>query len=98
MNKARLRKEYLEKRLALSSEEKKRAEESVSRRFFDLLDVSGVRLLHHYVPMSSKAEFDPRLILEYATRLHPGIRFAVRGRSKRGRLASSTLPRTCSQR
>jgi len=71
-----LRKEYLDKRLALSAKELKRRNEAILKHF-TRINFSEVRYLHSYLPIREKNEVDTQLLIEWVKENQPGIRIVV---------------------
>src|SRR5690606_39833410 len=71
-----LRKEYLDKRLALSTKELKRRNEAILKHF-TRINFSEVRYLHSYLPIREKNEVDTQLLIEWVKENQPGIRIVV---------------------
>ena len=75
MTKEELRSLYRKKRMMLSRSERALAERNVCKRFFERIDVSNARLVHHY--LSRDDEFDPSEIVEGVRSRVPSVQFAV---------------------
>jgi 5-formyltetrahydrofolate cyclo-ligase len=58
MNKSELRRTYLEKRAALTSDERAGASKEIARRFFDAFDLVDVGKLHCYLSIDEFGEVD----------------------------------------
>lgn len=73
MNKNDIRKLYLTKRLALSSDEVKQLSRKIAGHFIKQFPAEIVRALHTYIPITSKNEPDTRLITDLLGRNVPNI-------------------------
>lgn len=71
-----LRKEYLEKRLALSAKELKKGNEAILKHFCRI-DFGKVRYLHSYLPIREKNEVDTLLLIDWLKENYPAIRIVV---------------------
>lgn len=77
MTKAEARKIFLQKRLALSEAEYLHLNQLLCDRFFALTDLSGVSVLHIFLPIAQKKEPDTWLIADRMRREFPQIHLAV---------------------
>lgn len=73
MNKAELRREYLEKQKLLSEEERESASKRIADNFFSGFDLGGVRALHSFIPIKKFNEVNTRVILAKLWRGFPHI-------------------------
>lgn len=73
MTKSELRKIYLEKRSAISAAEVSDASRRIADRFFETVDLSGVRTLHCFISIPKFNEVDTSLIYERAWRDFPDV-------------------------
>lgn len=71
-----LRKEYLEKRLALPAKELARRNEAILKHFCRI-DFREVRYLHSYLPIREKNEMNTILLIDWLKENHPEIRVVV---------------------
>jgi 5-formyltetrahydrofolate cyclo-ligase len=76
LRKADLRKIYLQKRKELSEKDFKLLNQQIADQF-KLLDLSGVKLLHIFLPIIEKHEIDTYLIINWLLDNHPEINIAV---------------------
>ena len=87
MTKEELRKTYIEKRAALSEAEYSQLNFQLYQNFFANVDLSFIRVLHIFLPITSKKEVDTWLIIDRIKREYPHIRIAIpRLNSKTGGL------------
>src|SRR5687767_12917132 len=77
MTKQELRKIYLEKRISLSESEYKNMNAKIADVFFSALDLSGIKVLHTFLPIEKTREPDTWLIIEKIQKLHPSINISV---------------------
>lgn len=77
MNKAELRKIYLEKRQALSEGERAQFNLGIYHQFFAWPMLNFIRQLHIYLPLEEKAEPDTWQILDRLRREHAHIRLII---------------------
>jgi 5-formyltetrahydrofolate cyclo-ligase len=77
MTKANLRKEYLQKRVALSDEDYFRYNRQLYELFFSCVDLSLIHVLHTFLPMAKKKEPDTWLIVDRIRREFPHIRLSI---------------------
>lgn len=75
MDKYRLRKEYLERRIALTDAERSKLDDLLLIQL-QRTALPFVRTLLNYVPMEHKAEPDTHLFVRYLGFLYPGLRTA----------------------
>lgn len=73
MNKAELRKIYLDRRKNLSPEQRAEKSARIARRFFERFDWRGVRTLHGFLPIEKFGEINTLLIFERVWREHPHV-------------------------
>ncbi|WP_419802307.1 5-formyltetrahydrofolate cyclo-ligase [Mucilaginibacter sp.] len=73
MNKAGLRKIYLEKRLQLSEAEHQTLNQQLLQQFMQL-DFGGIKAVHIFLPMLQYKEPDTRLLLNFLQKKHPQIK------------------------
>ena len=87
MTKQDLRKLYLEKRAALSEADVAQLSFQIYQNFFSNIDLSFVRVLHTFLPITSKREVDTWLIIDRIRREFPQIRLSIpRVNNKTGEL------------
>ncbi|HMP98134.1 MAG TPA: 5-formyltetrahydrofolate cyclo-ligase [Cyclobacteriaceae bacterium] len=77
MTKQELRKIYLAKRAALSEAEYLHMNRQICEQFFFNFDLSFIKVIHTYLPISSKREPDTWLIIDRIRREYPHIRIAI---------------------
>lgn len=77
MKKEELRKIYLNKRKALSTTEHSQLSQRLCDQFFNTVDLTGVNVLHIYLPIESKHEPDTWLIINRIRKEFPHIRFSI---------------------
>ena len=72
MNKASIRKDFLKKRAELNKAEFERLNTLIFEQFKQL-DLSGVKVLHAFLPISGKHEIDTWPIINWLWKQHPNI-------------------------
>lgn len=77
MTKQELRKLYFQKRQALSEAEYTQLNFQLYQNFFAGVDLSFIKVLHVFLPISSKKEPDTWLIIDRIKREYPHIRFSI---------------------
>lgn len=77
MNKAEVRKIYLEKRFALSDAAYQQLNVQLYQQFFANIDLSFVHCLHIFLPMETKREPDTWPILDRVRREFPQVRISM---------------------
>lgn len=77
MNKAELRKIYLEKRTALSDAASAQLSFQVYQQFFTSIDLSFIKVIHTFLPIVSKREPDTWLIIDRLRREFPHIQISI---------------------
>lgn len=77
MNKAAIRRVYLEKRMALSEAEYLMLNRQLCENFFTYVDLSFVKVLHSFLPLTEKREVDTWLIIDRIRREFPHIRLSI---------------------
>ncbi len=77
MTKQELRKIYLEKRKALSGAEYSHLSFQLYQNFFANIDLSFTKVLHTFLPITSKKEPDTWLIIDRIRREFPHIRLSI---------------------
>jgi 5-formyltetrahydrofolate cyclo-ligase len=77
MNKAELRKIYLQKRLLLSEAEYAQLNFQLYQQFFANIDLSFIKVIHTFLPVASKHEPDTWLIIDRLRREFPHIRISI---------------------
>lgn len=73
MNKSELRAVYLEMRRALSASQLTVASRAIAENFFEFVDLTGVRTVHCYIPISKFREVDTSPIFERVWQEYPHI-------------------------
>jgi 5-formyltetrahydrofolate cyclo-ligase len=77
MVKSELRKTYLEKRKALSGDERRRLSELIANAFFDSFDLSQTKFLHAFISIDRFNEVDASQIFERLWRDFPDVQTLV---------------------
>ncbi|HKP68681.1 MAG TPA: 5-formyltetrahydrofolate cyclo-ligase, partial [Pyrinomonadaceae bacterium] len=77
MNKAELRREYLERQKTLSKEERESGSSRIADHFFSSFDLGDVSVLHSFVPIEKFNEINTRLIFAKLWRGFPHIETVV---------------------
>lgn len=77
MNKAELRKIYLQKRQALSEAEYAQLNFQLYQQFFANIDLSFIKIIHTFLPVASKHEPDTWLIIDRLRREFPHIHISI---------------------
>lgn len=77
MNKADLRKIYLQKRQALSEAEYAQLNFQIYQQFFAKINLSFINVIHIFLPVISKHEPDTWLIIDRLRREFPHIRISI---------------------
>lgn len=77
MTKQELRKLYLQKRQALSEAEYAQLNFQLYQNFFATIDLSFAKVLHTFLPITSKREVDTWLIIDRIRREYPHIRISI---------------------
>ncbi|MFN6962140.1 MAG: 5-formyltetrahydrofolate cyclo-ligase [Pyrinomonadaceae bacterium] len=73
MNKSELRKIYLERRSALSGDERDRASRQIAERLFASIDLADIAVLHSFISTAKFNEVDTRPIFERVWTERPDI-------------------------
>lgn len=77
MTKAELRKTYLQKRKELPDQEYFQANQRLCDFFFTFFDLSFVKVLHTFLPITANKEPDTWLIIDRVKREFPSIKFSI---------------------
>ena len=77
MTKEVLRKQYLEKRRALSISESRQLSEALCNTFFRSVDLSSIRVLHTFLPIEKNNEPNTFYIIDYIQKAFPSIQFSI---------------------
>ncbi len=77
MTKQELRQLYLQKRQALSEAEYAKLNFQLYQNFFANVDISFIKVLHTFLPITSKKEVDTWLIIDRIRREYPHIRISI---------------------
>lgn len=77
MTKQELRKLYLQKRQALSEAEYGHLNFQLYQNFFSSIDLSFIKVLHTFLPITEKKEVDTWLIIDRIKREFPHIRISI---------------------
>lgn len=77
MTKQKLRKLYLQKRQTLSEAEYGQLNFQLYQKFFSNIDLSFIKVLHTFLPITTKKEVDTWLIIDRIKREFPHIRISI---------------------
>jgi 5-formyltetrahydrofolate cyclo-ligase len=77
MTKQELRQLYLQKRMMLSEAEYGQLTFQLYQNFFSNIDLSFIKVLHTFLPITSKKEVDTWLIIDRIKREFPHIRISI---------------------
>ena len=77
MTKKELRKIYLRKRMDLSDAAYQELNERLSDHFFSTINVSGIRVLHTFLPIKKNREVNTWMIIERLKRDYPQVQISV---------------------
>jgi len=77
MNKKEIRSNYLKLRLALSDLEYQELNKKLCTLFFSSIDLSGITVIHLFLPIVSKKEPDTWLILDRLQQDFPRVRISI---------------------
>ncbi len=77
MRKAELRKIYLGKRMNLSEDEYRQLNNALCDQFFKSAQLSGVSVLHTFLPIQKTKEVDTFRIIERLKQEYPGVQISV---------------------
>lgn len=77
MTKGKLRKEYLQKRLALTEAEVLHLSSQLCDQFFSSVDISFIHVVHIFLPIEKKNEPNTWLIIDRMRREFPHIRLSI---------------------
>lgn len=77
MTKQEVRKRYLQKRQKISEAEYGRLNFDLYQNFFSNIDLSFIKVLHTFLPITEKKEVDTWLIIDRIKREFPHIRIAI---------------------
>ncbi len=77
MTKHDLRKQFKERRRALTALEVAEQSEAIAQRFFDFFDVAQMHVLHSYLPIESQHEVNTFYILNIIQNYFPDIQIIV---------------------
>jgi 5-formyltetrahydrofolate cyclo-ligase len=91
MTKQELRKAYLKKRLLLSDNEYERQNILLSETFFKSVDISGVRILHAFLPIIKNHEPKTWLIISHVQTNYPAIKITIPRINADGEMTSYIL-------
>jgi 5-formyltetrahydrofolate cyclo-ligase len=78
MRKEELRKIYLQKRLALTQVEYNKLNKELTDTFFKGIDLSGINVLHSFLPIEKTKEPDTWQILNRIIKEYPQVKLSVR--------------------
>ena len=77
MTKGELRKIYLKKRLSLSEAEYLQLNLSICKNFFDHIELTGIKILHTFLPLEKNREPDTWPIIDQIKKQFPAIRISI---------------------
>lgn len=77
MTKKELRKLYLQKRAALSEAEYGQLNFQLYQNFFSNIDLSFLKVVHTFLPITAKKEVDTWLIIDRIRREFPNVRISI---------------------
>jgi 5-formyltetrahydrofolate cyclo-ligase len=77
MTKEQARKLYLQKRIGLSDAEFQRLSHRIAEQFFASIDLSGIKVLHTFLPIEKQKEVNTWLIIDRIKRGFPAIQLSV---------------------
>lgn len=77
MTKPELRKTYIKKREGLPDAAYRQSNRDICERFFSFVDLSPIKVVHSFLPMTANKEFDTWLVIERAQKEFPHIRFSI---------------------
>jgi 5-formyltetrahydrofolate cyclo-ligase len=77
MNKPEIRKLYLQKRMALTTHEYIRLSQSICDRFFSILDLSQIKVIHTFLPIDKNKEPNTWLIIDRIKKEFPNIKLSI---------------------
>ncbi|GIL22230.1 MAG: 5-formyltetrahydrofolate cyclo-ligase [Bacteroidota bacterium] len=77
MNKDELRKHYLQKRLTLSEADYAQYNFRVYQHFFSGIDLSFIKVVHTFLPITARREVDTWLIIDRIRREFPHIHISI---------------------
>jgi 5-formyltetrahydrofolate cyclo-ligase len=77
MTKSELRKIFLAKRKRLSTAQREARSSAIVSRFFNGFDLTGIKVLHCYVPIERLAEIDTRAIFQRVWSEYPAVETVV---------------------
>ncbi|MFZ1808938.1 MAG: 5-formyltetrahydrofolate cyclo-ligase [Cyclobacteriaceae bacterium] len=77
MTKKELRKVYLEKRKEITESTYLQFNHAISEQFFSLVDLSFIKVVHSFLPITANKEFDTWLIIDRIRREFPHIRLSI---------------------
>ncbi|MEQ9413631.1 MAG: 5-formyltetrahydrofolate cyclo-ligase, partial [Cyclobacteriaceae bacterium] len=77
MIKTEVRKAYLEKRKAITEVNYLQFNHAICERFFSFVDLSFIKVVHSFLPITANKEFDSWLIIDRIRREFPNIRLSI---------------------
>jgi len=77
MTKAEFRKIYLKKRLSLSKDEYEEFNLLICKNFFDQIDLTGIKILHTFLPLVKNREPDTWMIIDRIKKQLPAIQISI---------------------
>jgi len=77
MTKPELRKKYLTRRMLLTDDDYRTACDAIAAQFFRTVDLTGIHVVHSYLPIEKNKEPDTWLIINLIEERYPDIRISV---------------------
>lgn len=77
MQKSNLRKDFLTRRKQLSSEQIEAYSQEIATAFFHFFDISSLRSIHIFLPISAQNEINTRLIVHKLFQTYPSVQVVV---------------------
>ncbi|MBX2941398.1 MAG: 5-formyltetrahydrofolate cyclo-ligase [Cyclobacteriaceae bacterium] len=77
MTKAELRKTYIEKRGEISEASYLQFNNAIYKQFFSFVDLSFIKVIHSFLPITASKEFNTWLIIDRIRREFPHIQFSI---------------------
>jgi len=77
MTKQEIRKEYLEKRKEINDTTYLQFNRAITEQFFSFVDLSFLKVVHSFLPITANKEFDTWLIIDRIRREFPHIRLSI---------------------
>jgi 5-formyltetrahydrofolate cyclo-ligase len=77
MTKKELRKIYLKKRMELTDAEYHRLNQQICEQFFSAVKLSGIHVIHTFLPIRKNKEVDTWLIIDRMKKAFPQVKIAI---------------------